>query len=253
MIDITTVFGIIFSGIILYYGVIEGAGANLFFNINAIVIVIGGTLVATIITIPVKMISGLLKAFIGLFFEPYIESTHKTIQKFVRYSEIAISQGIENISDSPEFKIENNFIKKGLTMVVDGRKEDFIRDVLESHITETLSRHQMISDTFLTMSSFAPTFGLLGTVIGIIRVLQSLSDPKNIGSDMAIALLSTFYGIALANFILTPLAGKLKIRSIFEKKHKQLIIEGTICLHQEMLPIMVKQRLEAFLKEGQRK
>lgn len=250
MLDITTILGLGLSVAVLYFGVNQGTGVSLFINANALVIVLGGTMVATLINVPAKMIPNLLKAFIKLFFEPRIENMEVIIKKMVRYSEIVVSGGIESLDESDEFGRETPFIKKGLTMISDGRSDTFIREVMESHIAETMSRHKMISDTFITMGTFSPTFGLLGTVIGIIQVLKYVANPKSVGSSMAIALLTTFYGIALANFVFIPLAGKLRFRSNFEKKYKHLVIEGILCIQQGMLPMMVEQRLNAFLEEG---
>lgn len=212
-------------------------------------LVLGGTIAATLINIPFRMLPSILKAFTKLFFEPKLESTQKIIKRLVQYSEHAMTHGIESLLDVETFQTESIFIKKGMIMLCDGRSEKFIKEVLESHIKETISRHKMIIDTFITMGTFSPTFGLIGTVIGIIQVLKYVDDPTSVGSSMAIALLSTFYGIALANFIFIPLAGKLRFRSNFESKHKQLVIEGILCIHQGMLPIMLEQRLKAYLEE----
>lgn len=250
MIDVTTVVGLIAAFFLLYIGISRDADISLFFNPSAMILTVGGTLVATFIALPWKVVPKVARAFGKLFTEPRSETTAVTLKKMVRYSEIAYSQGFEHLSESEEFKKEEPFIKKGLIMLGDGRTELFIKETLESHIKEMASRHKMISDTFITAGSFAPTFGLLGTVIGIIQVLRQITNPAQVGVSMSTALLTVFYGILLANVIWIPLSQKLRFRSALEIKYKQLAIQGILCIHQGMIPMMVEQRLKAYLEES---
>ena len=251
MLDITTIGGFILALAILYFGIVADGELSLFLNAPAIVMVLGGTLVATLINTPAKMLPSLMRAFAKLFVEPKVESMADTIKKMVVYSEKALTSGIDSLTDTEEFKKEAVFLKNGLIMLSDGRSEAFIREVLYSHIKETSARHKMISDTCITAGTFAPTFGLLGTVMGIIQVLKNITNPGMVGNSMALALLTVFYGIVLANFVFIPLGGKMRFRSNLEVKYKQLIIEGVLCIHRGLLPIMVEQRLKAFLQESQ--
>ncbi|MDD5456710.1 MAG: MotA/TolQ/ExbB proton channel family protein [Candidatus Margulisbacteria bacterium] len=250
MIDITTFGGIIIGLVVMYVGITGDSPLSMFFNQSAFILVFGGTFVATLINVPLRMFPNLIKAFFKLFFEPKVESMHSAIKRMVKYSEIAMVNGVESLSDTDEFKKESPFIRTGFIMLRDGRSEAFIKEVLESHIKETSSRHRMIADVFITMGSFAPTFGLLGTVIGIIQVLRNVTNPAMVGTSMSVALLTTFYGIVLANFVFVPLSGKLRLRSSIEVKYKQLIIESILAIQQGMLPIMVEQRLKTFLEES---
>jgi chemotaxis protein MotA len=250
MIDVSTVVGLIAAFVLIFIGISRDADIALFFNVSALILTIGGTMVATFIALPWSMVPKVFRAFIKLFVEPKAESTAVTIRKMVRYSELAYSQGIEQLMESDEFKMEEPFFRKGLVMLSDGRTEAFIKETLESHIREMAGRHKMIADTFITAGSFAPTFGLLGTVIGIIGVLREISNPAQVGISMSIALLTVFYGILLANVVWIPLSQKLRFRSALEIKYKQLIIQGIICIHQGMIPMMVEQRLKGYLEES---
>ncbi len=250
MIDISTVIGLILAFFLIYMGISRDTNIALFINVSAFILTVGGTLIATFIALPWSMVPKVLSAFLKLFVETKAELTSITIKKMVRYSEIAYAQGVEKLSESQEYKSEALFIQKGLIMLSDGRSEGFIKETLESHIREMASRHKMISDTFVTAGSFAPTFGLLGTVVGIIQVLRQITNPAQVGLSMSIALLTIFYGVLLANVVFIPLSQKLRFRSALEVKYKQLVIQGIICIHQGMIPIMVEQRLKGFLEEN---
>jgi len=250
MIDLSTILGLLFAGVMLYVGLDLANEGSLYYDPQALVIVLGGTIIATFINVPFKFFPKLLMTFIRLFFEQKLESTEKTIKKIVKFSELAITNGFESLVDTDEYKAADPFTKKGLAMLSDGRSEAFIREVLESQITETKVRHRLISDTFVIMGSFAPTFGLLGTVVGIVKVLKYVTDAASVGSSMALALLTTFYGIAFANFLFIPMSGKLRIRGSLEYTSKQMIVEGIISIHQGLLPIMVEQRLKSYLKDS---
>jgi len=249
MLDLTTIFGLIASGGIFYLGISSGSDITLFLSLNALIIVLGGTITATIVSIPASILPHLLSAFIQLFFEPKIEPATIIIKRFVTYSELALQDGLESLPENENFKDETAFTKKGLNFLIDGRNEEFIRDVMETQVLETASRHKMISDTFITMGTFAPTFGLFGTVIGIIQVLRFVSDMSSVGGAMSIALLTTFYGIALSNFVFIPLSGKLRYRGKIEYNQKRLIIEAILCLHKGFVPLMVEQKLKSFLRD----
>lgn len=250
MIDISTVIGFIVAFFLIYVGISRDADIALFINGSALILTAGGTLIATFIALPWSMVPKVLRAFVKLFVEPKAELTAATIKKMVRYSEIAYSQGVEQLPASDEFKKEALFVQKGLIMLSDGRPESFIKETLDSHIREMASRHKMIADTFVTAGSFAPTFGLLGTVVGIIQVLRQITNPAQVGLSMSIALLTIFYGVLLANVVFIPLSQKLRFRSALEVKYKQLVIQGIVCIHQGMIPIMVEQRLKGYLEES---
>ena len=140
----------------------------------------------------------------------------------------------------------DEFLKKGIQLVVDGTDPDLVRDILEIELSFLEDRHRLGKDVFEALGTFAPAFGMIGTLIGLIQMLANLDDPSSIGSGMAIALLTTFYGALMANFLFLPMAGKLSVRNNEEMLIRQVIVEGVLAIQNGENPRIVQEKLKSF-------
>ena len=137
-------------------------------------------------------------------------------------------------------------------MAVDGQEPEALKDMLEKEIEYVMDRHEKGADIFMTFAAISPAMGMIGTLIGLVQMLQNMSDPSSIGPAMAVALLTTFYGAVIANIVATPMAGKLKIRSASEVLNKTLVTEGMKSILEGENPRLMEQRLHAFVAPADR-
>ena len=148
--------------------------------------------------------------------------------------------------------MDDEFLSKGLQLSVDGLEPQAIQEILETEVEHIQERHKLGADILTTMGIFAPALGMIGTLIGLVQMLQSMDDPSTIGPAMAVALLTTFYGALMANIICLPIAGKLRTRSGEEMMAKELMIEGVMSIAKGENPRILEQKLNAFLAPPQR-
>jgi len=154
---------------------------------------------------------------------------------------------------SPNYgDLENGFFKKGLRLVVDGREADVVRGILEAEIDAMQARHKLGAGLIDKMGVYAPAFGMLGTIIGLIQMLQTMDDPSTIGPSMATALVTTFYGLLVANVVFIPLAGKLVIRASEESAYMEMLLSGFLGLLSGDDPHVLKERIMAMLRPQDR-
>ncbi|NVM23311.1 MAG: MotA/TolQ/ExbB proton channel family protein [Desulfobacterales bacterium] len=248
--DIATVLGIFSAFGLVLLAIYMGGGINLFVNVPALMIVIGGTMGATMINYPLKEVLAVFRIVQKVFFRKAL-SSKDIIEQFVEYSTKARREGI--LALEAELKeVKEDFLKKGVQLSIDGLEPQAIREILETEITFIQDRHRLGAEIFTTMGTFSPALGMIGTLIGLVQMLQSMDDPSSIGPAMAVALLTTFYGSVMANIMCLPIAGKLRTRSSQEVLVKEMMINGVICLSNGENPRIVEQKLLAFLPPSQR-
>ncbi len=233
------------------YTLVQGQSVGIIFNAHALILVYGGTIAATLLTYPQNVILQAMRA-IRVFLVPGNRPGPTTIVTLiVRLAEKARRQGLDSL-DSDINQIELPFLAAGLRMVLDGLPVDIIRNNLIKEIRFSRDRHAQVANVFRSMASYAPIFGLLGTLVGVVQVLMTLTDPKTIGSSMAIAMTATFYGIFGANFLFLPVAGKLNVYAQEEVFVKELMIEGILAIQQNEVPALVLKKLETFAEAHKR-
>jgi chemotaxis protein MotA len=197
-----------------------------------------------------KEVIGVLRVVKNVFFKKVMFGGD-IIELFIEFSTKARREGI--LSLEPDIKkIGEEFIRKGVLLAIDGLEPQSIREILETEITFIQDRHRKGAEIFATMGTFFPALGMVGTLIGLVQMLQGMDDPSTIGPAMAVALLTTFYGAIMANIVCLPMAGKLRTRSGEEVLIKEMIIEGIICLSNGENPRILEQKLHAFLPPRQR-
>ena len=248
--DIATLLGVISAFGLVVSAIFMGGGLTLFINIPSALIVIGGTLGTTLIAYPLgdmlKVVSVVRNALLS-------EAMHAAtlIETFVNFANKSRREGILAL-ESEIKKVENEFLQRGIQLSIDGLEPTEIKDILETEVEFIRSRHQLGAEIFTTMGTFAPALGMIGTLIGLVQMLQSMEDPSSIGPAMAVALLTTFYGSLMANLVCMPIAGKLKTRSKEEVLVKEMTVEGIISLSNGDNPRILEQKLKAFIPPNQR-
>ena len=248
--DIATVLGIFSAFGLVLIAISMGGGIKLFINLPSVMIVLGGTMGATMVNYPLKEVLGVLRIVKNVFFKKAM-SGRDIIKLFIEFSTKARREGILAL-ESDIKKVREDFVKKGVQLSIDGLEPQSIREILETEITSIQDRHRKGAEIFTSMGTFFPALGMVGTLIGLVQMLQTMNDPSSIGPAMAVALLTTFYGSIMANIVCIPMAGKLRTRSGEEVLIKEMIIEGIICLSNGENPRIVEQKLHAFLPPRER-
>jgi chemotaxis protein MotA len=249
--DIATFLGVISAFGLLGIAIVSRGDFTIFFNFPSLLIVMGGTFGATLINYPMKDIIRVLRVVKNAFFHKEIDYIG-LIPEMVRYSRLARRDGILAL-DKVIHEIDDQFYYEGLRMVVDGIKPEVLEQTLRNEIDFLAARHRVGISIFRTMGQFAPAFGMIGTLIGLIFMLQSLDDTSKIASSMALALITTFYGAILANILFLPIAGKLKERSTAEILKKEMVLAGVMSIQSGDIPGMVEQRMISFLATDYRR
>lgn len=234
------------AGFLLLYGVIfMDSGWRTFFDPLSIIIVLGGTVSALLVTHTFGEMKQVLPGVKEFFaFNP--PSLHEYLDTFTEYSRVARREGLlaldRRLHDNPD-----PFVRFGLEMAVDGIEEDEIDELLRMRINEEAKQRQFLSKFFINGSMYAPAFGMLGTLIGLIQMMQNMSDPSQIGAGMAIALVTTFYGALLANMVFLPMSSKMKTQAADIMKARQMIRTGVLAIVRGESPSMIEKRLQSFL------
>ena len=208
--DIASLTGIISGLILIITAILIGGDVQTFFNVPGMMIVIGGSLAATLITFQFDDVKSAFKAAIFVFSSSKDDS-NDMVSTMVELCTLSRRQGIVALS---KLEIESDFLKKACNLIADGSKEDMMRDTLNIEIESMKQRHFIIQDVFKKMGLYAPSFGMIGTLIGLVQMLTRLNNPETVGPSMAVALLTTFYGSLLASLIFNPIAGKLRARTL---------------------------------------
>jgi chemotaxis protein MotA len=249
--DIATVIGLLAGLACIALPVMMGGDASMFIHVPSMGIVVGGMVCATLVHFSlgqVLRITAVVKK--ALFCR--LPAEGDLIQKMVNYSAInrrdgalALERQIPNAGDE--------FLVKGLQMVIDGQSEEAIEKQLYMEIEYLQERHASGKKILEFMGASAPAFGMIGTLIGLVQMLATLDSPDRIGAGMAVALITTFYGAFLANLLFLPLAGKLGIRSKKETLLREMIVEGLLGIVRGESPTGVREKMHAFVSENNRR
>ena len=247
--DISTILGILLGFALMGASIAIGGGLGGFINIPSFMIVIGGTLAAILVMFPLKTVLGSFKV-VKHAFKQNNTSPLAIIDEIVALATKARKESIIALERVP---IENEFLQKGIKLVVDGTDPELLRSILKTDLAYMRERHKVGQRIFKGMGSFAPAFGMIGTLIGLVKMLRTLNDPEKIGPAMAVALITTLYGAVLANLIFIPIANKLEGRTNEQALIMELIIEGVLSILAGENPRVIREKLEAFLSPSMRK
>jgi len=247
-VDLATIFGVI-AGLVLIIGAMFlGGQLDLFLNVPGLMIVFGGTLAATLITFPLSVV---ISSFTSAWqvFKSARRDPNQVVKTMIRLTNISRQQGLLALAN---IKTPNQFLHKAAQLIADGADEELIRNTLRIEIEALKARHAVGQDVFRKMGTYAPAFGMLGTLIGLVQMLQRLADPSSLGPAMAVALLTTFYGSFSSSLFFLPIAGKLKARSDEEVLSLEIIFEGAIGILENNNPLIVYEKLSSFIAPHKR-
>ncbi|MFK5953278.1 MAG: MotA/TolQ/ExbB proton channel family protein [Desulfobacterium sp.] len=248
--DIATLLGIISSFGLVLIAILMGSGLGVFINAPSLMIVVGGTIGTTMINYPLKDVIGVIGVAKNAIFTQKSD-TDLLVQRLMAFSAKSRKEGI--LALESEIKdVDDEFLSRGVQLSIDGLEPDEISNLLEIEMDFIRSRHQLGAEVFTTMGTYAPAMGMVGTLIGLVQMLQNMDDPSSIGPAMAVALLTTFYGSVMANIICMPIAGKLRTRSKEEMLTKEMTVTGVISLSNGDNPRILEQKLNAFVPPKQR-
>lgn len=243
--DIASIIGLVIGTFLIIWSISSGSPLTSFWNLPSVAITVGGTFAAVLINFPLPKVIGVMKilkhAFVGKTIDP-----SEIIVTLVKFAEKARREGLLALEDEAT-QLSDPFLQKGLQLVVDGTDPELVRSILETELAFLEDRHKSGQGIFDSMAALAPAFGMIGTLIGLIQMLKNLDDPSAIGPGMAVALLTTFYGALMANFIFIPISGKLKVKSAEEVLLKEVMIEGILSIQSGDNPRIVEEKLKAFL------
>ncbi|MDH4099441.1 MAG: MotA/TolQ/ExbB proton channel family protein [Nitrospirota bacterium] len=248
--DIGFYLGILFGiGSLVTAVLVDKGDLTAYLNIGAFLIIVGGTLGATVISVGVSEINRLpaiLKIASRNARSNY--NGEAFVTTLVALAQIARREGLLAIEQKLE-QVEDLFLRKGMQMVVDGLTSDNIADIMEAELGAIRRRHTAAAETFLKMGGYAPTMGIIGTVLGLVNMLISLGhgDSSSLGGAVAVAFIATLYGILSANLIFLPIAANLKKKSDEEISFKRTMIEGVLTLHSGESPRFIEEKMTAML------
>lgn len=251
--DFLTPIGLIVGVIMLVFGIVSNGGVNgflSFVDLPSVLIVLGGIISGLLISFSLKDIKHSFTVMKQVFSQKD-QKLSELIQIFVRLSERARREGLLSLEMELE-KVDDPFIKKGILLAVDGLEPEVINDIMNAEISAMEERHRKGRSILERAGEYAPSWGMIGTLIGLVLMLNNLNDPESLGPNMAIALLTTLYGSLLANMVFIPMAAKLELRTEQEVFYKQIIVEGVIGVQAGQNPKILEEKLSAFLSTKER-
>ena len=248
-IDTGTLLGSLAGIFLITVAIIRGGDAGIFLNINSALIVVGGALSTSFIAFPSKKVLGMVP-IIRNAFKPGIYEPEDYVDDITRLAAVYRSRGMKQL-ENEESKVDNRFLKNGIAMIVDGYNAKEIHELMERELSAMLERHNTGIKVIRFIALQAPVFGMAGTLIGLVQMLMHLDDPSTIGPALATALITTFYGLMLANLIMTPLAAKLTSRTDMEAVLFKAIRIGIIGIHDRVNPQKIQRSMNALLPPSQ--
>ncbi len=249
--DLGTIIGIA-AGFILILMAIITSGGNLlsYLNLPSFIMVIAGSFSAMLVANPMSRMLGIMRYLNHALRTPDWQE-ERIINELVGFSERARREGLLALEDNLD-QVEDEFMRKGIQLVVDGTDPDIIKNILYNDLNQIQSRHEVGIKIFEDWGKIAPAFGMIGTLAGLIAMLANLEDSSSIGSGMALALITTMYGAIFANLVLIPIKSKLEDRDREETRVKEVIVEGILSIQSGDNPRILLEKLVSFLPPRQR-
>lgn len=241
--DISTVAGLVLATLAIIGSILYGSPLSIFIDPPSIVVVVGGVIATTLIKWPMENVKGLVTTFMKSIFSTTVDPK-AMIEEIQKLAETARRESVFALEKVP---VEDKFLKKAVTLAADNRPPEVITSILSLEIAAMEERHSKGVDMLEGMGADGPAFGMIGTLIGLVQMLQNMSDPSSIGPAMAVALLTTFYGSVIANVFTIPVAAKLKQRSKQESTKMNIIVAGVLGIVAGENPRVIREKLDSFL------
>ena len=253
--DLASILGLILCFVVMIYGILVGQESIMvlmnFFDVPSIFITFGGALCCVLIMAPdLKGYIENLKSF-TLILKKVPSNEEETIRTIIELSNIARKEGLLALEEAAN-NIEDEFLKKGVLLIVDGTDPELVRSIMETELNCIEDRHASKISFWDNLAAMGPAWGMIGTLIGLINMLQKMDDPKMIGPNMAVALVTTFYGSVLANWVCIPISTKLKANNAQEIQIKEVMVEGLLSIQAGENPRVIEEKLKSFLSPARR-
>ncbi len=252
--DLASIIGLGICVAMMLMGIMTGdagvAGIKYFIDIKSLLITYGGAFFAVLASMSLKDYLGGLKSFLLIFKSPK-QDVPGMISKIIELSNVARKEGLLALEEVSG-ELDDAFMKKGILLIVDGTDPELVRAIMETEIVSTEERHKKNINFWSDLGAMGPAWGMIGTLIGLVLMLQNLSDASSIGPSMAVALITTFYGSLLANWICTPTSNKLKSNNATEIQCKEIMVEGLLSIQAGENPRVIEEKLKSFLAPADR-
>lgn len=224
---------------------LEGAGAQSLWQPTAALVVFGGTLAALLVSYPVTLVRRTARSVVGVFLQQ-VQPARNTVNDLLRCAHLSRRRGL--LALEPEIdRASDPFFSRALGLIVDGTEPVLARQVLQAESDARSDHDEAPAEVLETAAGYAPTLGILGAVLGLIRVMQSLDQPSGFGNGIAVAFVATVYGVASANLVLLPLATRLRTRARAAAHARELVIEGAQAVRDGMNPRVLEQKLRGLM------
>ncbi len=247
--DIATGLGLISGAVVLVTLILMGGELGMFLDYHAAIVIFGGSFAATLIRFPLASIFHGIPMGMKFAFTLRRTTQRELVEEIAGLAEIARKNGPIGLE---RVEIDDPFLAKGVRYVADGYDADFIRDNLERDRDNFLTHLDEGQKIYRAIGDCAPAFGMVGTLIGMVQMFANMTDPSKLGPYMAVALLATFYGAAVANLFCLPIADKLHVKLLDEEINRTLIIDGVLMMRDSKSPALVREMLLAYLPEKHR-
>jgi chemotaxis protein MotA len=245
-VDIASIIGILLGlGAVLGGAVLEGLPMASISQPTAAIIVLGGTLGATVLSFPLSSVLGALKGAVKVILEPKTTNAQVVVE-IIGYANKARKEGLISLENQIP-NVSDPFLRKAMSLAVDGTDSKLLIETMEIEM-ENLD-HEGLQDAkvFEAAGGYSPTIGIIGAVLGLIHVMENLSDPSKLGSGIAVAFVATVYGVSLANLVFLPCANKLKMKHQSVMTTKTMMLEGVVGILEGINPRIIEEKLKGFI------
>ena len=254
--DLATILGMVLCLVLVLFGIVYGDTGIVFGNIKyfidipSVTITIGGSFMCILSAYELKDYLQYLKSF-ALIFKAPKSNTQEMITKIIDLSNVARKEGLLSLEEAAG-DIGDDFLKKGILLVVDGTDPELVRAIMETELSSIEARHGNVITFYERLASMGPAWGMIGTLVGLVNMLYNMEDSSKIGPAMAVALLTTLYGSLIANWLATPASFKMRNFNGDEVMTKEIIIEGLLSIQAGENPRVIEEKLKSFLSPSQR-
>ncbi|MCX5785376.1 MAG: MotA/TolQ/ExbB proton channel family protein [Elusimicrobia bacterium] len=248
--DVMTIAGFALGAAVVIWGVLSTSIADKLFNPQGIVLVLGGTLAATVVNTSFTRFSSGVKAFFNIFLTPPVPSLAECVSVVTGLADTAQKQGGLMALQNVDGRFAGGFLKRAVSVAMISAQSHETRAILEEEVRRRRLDIQEDSNLYRTMGVLSPMFGLIGTLFGIIQTLSNISDPAAIGKSMAVAISSAFFGIALSNLVFVPVANKIRLRAMEETLALQVLLEGVLDIMAGKTPHLIEIHLRGYEKQS---
>lgn len=246
--DIASILGLILCGIVFIFGILTSGGISAigsYWDIPSVFITFGGSLCCVLASYSLHNFTEGIKSF-RLVLRAPDNDTPETIRQIIELSNIARKEGLLSLEERAA-NLDDEFLKKGILLIVDGTDQELVRAIMDTELASIEERHKTKIGFWDALGAMGPAWGMIGTLVGLVNMLNKMDDPSAIGPGMATALITTLYGSLLANWICTPVAGKLRENNAEEVRLKEIMIEGLLSIQAGENPRVIEEKLKSFL------